>query len=445
MRTDDVRPTSEIIEPKQKRIRELDMKITWQGSDNISSDSELAYSYRFDDGEWSEFIPDTELVTQSLPDGDHTFEVRAEDIAGNLQDPPAKITFNTNEVAPKTTITTQAPGAAIAERSFTLEFEAKDNTDTSENLEYEVKLDNGGWEKAQSPTQHRFERLANGRHILAVRAKDRAGNVDATPPALTLEVQIGIEVVFNVVPEPRTSKEPIQYTWEGKDAAGASANFAYFMKVDNEEKSLGNVTSVDLPELPEGEHTVSLWAVDSAGNRSNELSHTFFIDRTQPTTFASFKGTYTTSKYPQIQLKGEDLPADKDGQPHRVSLFEYRYDDNPQWSETLVEIGDTWNSDRKLSMFDWGYILHVRARDEAGLIGNEVSVDLTLPKRSPILVYSVAGVAGVVGSIHSLQNSRRTRTEKTSIGGFRPCGGDARQQLRSLRFRRKRIIGRYAE
>ena len=399
MRTDKVTPTSVILEPKDKRIRDLNMRIAWEGDDNISNSSELLYSYRFDEKPWSEFMPDTELETESPEDGDHTFEIRVEDVAGNVQDPPSEIEFNTNDVAPETAITNLSrTQGVIADRVFLLEFEGKDNTDSPSDLSYEVKLDNGAWEAAETSTKHTFERLSNGQHRLSVRAKDRVGNTDLAPAVATITVRVGIEVTFTTVPEPRTEADPIVYQWEGHDATDSTTAFTYFYKLDeNEPKSEGSSTTLSLDGIEEGAHTIHVWAVDSAGNKSPEIEHSIFIDRTPPTTIAEFRGGYSSSNYPEVYLRGEDTPPDEDGNPLRVSVFEYRIDDQPEWREFNFEAGDIWIvPDKRLSLFDIGYVVHVRAKDESHQIGNPVSVDLRLWVRSPMVVYIAGGIVGLI-------------------------------------------------
>lgn len=424
VRTDLVRPTSKIVAPTDKNIRDMSIRLAWEGDDNISEDSELVYSYRFNNDPWSDFLPDTELEVPALPDGDHTFEVRTSDIALNLQDPPSKIEFNTFKVAPQTRITNEADTAnTVNDRFFTLRYEGKDNTDESGKLIYEVKLDDGEWTPAQSPTQHKFDHLVSGQHRMMVRAKDRAGNVDTTPAVVTLEVLVGINVAFTEKPpEPpvRTKDDVHIVKWEGKDPADPNAVFNYFVVLDDgETQELGPALTAQFENLPEETHKVKLWATDSAGNRSNEVECEFFIDRTPPTTFASYKGSSTDRGFPQVTLRGEDTPGDAEGNPLRVKDFEYRFltkEGEGPWTPENIVAGDTWVVSRAVSLFSWGYKVQVRAIDEGGFRGNIVDVDLTLIKRSPMVVYVTGGIVGaiVLFILFSIVNGRRKRSRMKS-------------------------------
>ena len=58
----------------------------WSGSDNLTPVPQIVFSYRMDDGAWSAFSGAT-TAAFSLPDGPHTFSVRARDLAGNISQP----------------------------------------------------------------------------------------------------------------------------------------------------------------------------------------------------------------------------------------------------------------------------------------------------------------------------------------------------------------------
>jgi hypothetical protein len=107
-----------------------------------------------------------------LADGQHTFRVRAKDLTGNVDASPASRTWTVDTGAPDTTITS-GPSGSVVSRSATFAFTA------SETAAFECRLDAGAWAACTSPKQ--FTGLADGAHTASIRAKDPAGNVDATP------------------------------------------------------------------------------------------------------------------------------------------------------------------------------------------------------------------------------------------------------------------------
>ena len=111
-----------------------------------------------------------------LADGAHTLKVRA--TYGGLHDAsPASIGWKVDATAPDTTI--------VRKGKATFDLGGGDS--------YECRLDGGAFAACDDPVS--FNGLAAGPHTLEVRARDAAGNVDATPavhtwtvPSLTAEV-----------------------------------------------------------------------------------------------------------------------------------------------------------------------------------------------------------------------------------------------------------------
>jgi hypothetical protein len=98
--------------------------------------------------------------------------VRATDAAGNTDATPASRTITVDTTAPQTTIT-QAPPATTTSTSARFTF-------TSEPAAaFECSLDGATFTSCTSP--HDYTGLTTGSHRFSVRAKDGAGNVDATP------------------------------------------------------------------------------------------------------------------------------------------------------------------------------------------------------------------------------------------------------------------------
>lgn len=106
-----------------------------------------------------------------LPDGFHSFAVRAGDSAGNFDPTPASRTFTIDTIPPETTITSSSLGRR---RTATFSF-----TSDSTGARFQCQLDRGSWSGCASPYQ--TPRLGRGEHLFLVRAIDRAGNLDPTP------------------------------------------------------------------------------------------------------------------------------------------------------------------------------------------------------------------------------------------------------------------------
>lgn len=123
-----------------------------------------------------------------LGDGSHTFEVRAKDAVGNTDATPAAYTWTVDTTAPTTTLETQPTNPSnSAAPSFT--FSGAD-PGGSGVASFECKVDAGAFAACTSPKS--LSGLSNGQHTFEVKAKDNAGNNDATPATYAWTVDTAI-------------------------------------------------------------------------------------------------------------------------------------------------------------------------------------------------------------------------------------------------------------
>jgi hypothetical protein len=121
-----------------------------------------------------------------LEEGMFTFEVRAIDRAGNVDETPATRIINGNDTSlPETTID-EKPPAVSPSRAATFTFAGTDNLTPTQFLEYERRLDSRDpelWLECFNPTI--FAKLTSGEHTLEVRARRRR---EHGPDASALQV-----------------------------------------------------------------------------------------------------------------------------------------------------------------------------------------------------------------------------------------------------------------
>ena len=115
-----------------------------------------------------------------LPNGPHTFAVRARDAAGNQDASPASASFVVDTTPPQTVITS-GPPASSTDGTPTFAFQASEG-----GAKLECSLDGSGFSACTSPST--FGPLPAGQHGFAVRARDAAGNVDASPASLAFTI-----------------------------------------------------------------------------------------------------------------------------------------------------------------------------------------------------------------------------------------------------------------
>jgi large repetitive protein len=146
-----------------------------------SNETGSTFECRFDNGGFSACT--SPYTHWHLSDGTHTFEVRAIDMAGNIDYPePADATFavdagesgdiarpnTTIEAGPETRVKTKRKKAKVI-----FEFAASETGAT-----YECNFNDLGWQECWFATQVTAHR---GKWHLDVRATDLAGNTDETP------------------------------------------------------------------------------------------------------------------------------------------------------------------------------------------------------------------------------------------------------------------------
>jgi large repetitive protein len=120
-----------------------------------------------------------------LADGQHSFEVRAIDLAGNTDSSPAAFTWIIDLLPPETTITA-APPLISGSPSATFEFTGSDNATSPGELKFECRLLSTLDPQPSTPftpcsSPQNFTGLSDGSHTFEVRAIDTVGHVDPTP------------------------------------------------------------------------------------------------------------------------------------------------------------------------------------------------------------------------------------------------------------------------
>jgi hypothetical protein len=142
------------------------------------------FECKVDSGAWATCT--SPWTTSALAGGPHGVSVRAKDAAGNTDASPATRSFTvgtappTDTTAPDTTIGS-GPNAATNDSTPTFAFTASESGST-----FQCRVDSGSWATCTSPWT--TTALADGAHSVSVRAKDAAGNTDASPAARSFTV-----------------------------------------------------------------------------------------------------------------------------------------------------------------------------------------------------------------------------------------------------------------
>jgi hypothetical protein len=207
----------------------------------------------------------------ALAEGNHTFDVRAKDAAGNTDATPATYTWTVDTVAPDTQLTT-TPNTTMTTQPAT--FAA--TSPGEPNATFETSLDNSTFAAANFPLQ--ISGLANGSHTFRVRAKDAAGNVDATPASFTWTLAVpALDTTISGAPPAYTNVTTASLTLA---ANMPGATFEY--NLDNA-GWLPATSPLQLAGLAEGLHSIQVRASAGGTVDATPATATWRVDVTPPT------------------------------------------------------------------------------------------------------------------------------------------------------------------
>nr|WP_236673441.1 Ig-like domain-containing protein [Comamonas sp. JC664] len=197
-------------------------------------------------GNWTLPVGDT------LSEGSHTVSVTATDEAGNTSSTVTH-TFTVDAEPPQTTITVTPPVLSNSD-SATFEFDSDESPVT-----YECSLDGAAFTPCPNPAT--FSGLDDGEHTLQVRAVDADGNMDPTPATYTWTVDTTAPDTL-IISGPPLSEAPSTATF---DFDSDESPVTYECSLDGA-AYVPCTDPVTFTGLAEGSHTLSVRAVDAAGN-----------------------------------------------------------------------------------------------------------------------------------------------------------------------------------
>jgi hypothetical protein len=219
-------------------------------------------------------LPCVSPFMRTLPDGSHTFAVRATDGRGNEDETPAEHVWQIDTVAPTTTLTMMPP-AADNSTMVTFEF-----TSNEMNVTFECSLDNGAF--ATCTSGQTFGPISDGAHAFAVRARDRAGNIDATPAIHAWQVDTSTpDTQLLSGPANASPTASATFSFLSPDA-GPGATFQCSL---DGSAFVACMSPQTYASLGEGPHTFQVRVRDSVGNFDpTPATDSWTVDLTPPDT-----------------------------------------------------------------------------------------------------------------------------------------------------------------
>ncbi len=214
----------------------------------------------------------------ALADGAHSFEVRAIDTAGNVDQTPASFSWSIDTAAPTTNIDSNPPALSNA-ASASFAFSGSD-AGGSGVASFECRRDGAAFAPCTSPQA--YAALADGSHTFEVRAIDTAGNVDQTPASFSWTIDTAAPTTnIDSNPPALSNAASASFAFSGTDAGGSGvASF----ECRRDGASFAPCTSPQAyAALADGAHSFEVRAIDTAGNvDQTPASFSWSIDTVAP-------------------------------------------------------------------------------------------------------------------------------------------------------------------
>ena len=325
----------------------------------------------------------------SLVSGSHTFQVQATDLAGNTDPTPASYNWSIDLAAPDTTITT-GPTGTITSGSATFNWTGTDNLTATGSLVYAYRLDpvELSYSAFGAGTMASYTGLALGTYTFYVKAKDQAGNEDASPA--TRSFTIGVDTT---PPDTNITSAPPALSNSGTaifNFTATEAGSTFQCSLDG-----GSFTNCSSPQsyftLGGGSHTFQVRATDAANNTDlTPASYNWTIDLTSPDTTITVgpTGTITTNSVTFNWTGTDNLTA-----PGNL-VYAYRLDPiEPNYSSFSSASAVSYNN-----LGVGNYTLYVKSRDQAGNEDPAPAIQaFTVSVPGPLTIATISLPQGEVG------------------------------------------------
>jgi hypothetical protein len=203
--------------------------------------------------------------------GDHSFWVRATDLAGNTAE--ASYDWTVDQNAPSIMIT-DGPDTPTNSTSAAFTFSAEAGTTVA------CRLDNGGFGGCNSSTTHSYNNLgANTDHTFYVRATDMANNSATAQYSWTIDTQPPIVTILTYPANP-TASAAAAFTFSSNETATFECSLdspSNYSTCDTNGSHSYNSVGVNTT------HTFRARATDAAGN-AGIGNYVWIVDQQAPTT-----------------------------------------------------------------------------------------------------------------------------------------------------------------
>lgn len=210
-----------------------------------------------------------------LNDGEHVITVRLEDIYGNYLEESTTVIKDTK--APIVDFEYPRDGNVLNQRDLQVSWIGTDNLPIPISG-YQLKADGGPWEDVGNATSWSIS-LEPGDHTLMLRAIDEAGNIGEREISFYIDITPPDVVLLSPTDGEYLKDSSTEFRWEASDDYELS-DLTLIIDYRTRIEILGRSTYTTTIGV-DGEHKISLIAVDSANNIVN-ITVTVFVDLIPP-------------------------------------------------------------------------------------------------------------------------------------------------------------------
>lgn len=337
------------------------------------------------------------MTYSGLSEGLHRFSVTAIDTVGNVSGSPAQFNWSVDLTAPRVNLIAVQPQEPITRstsKTFTF---ASDETSN-----YQCSLDQGTFTACESPLT--LGSLAEGDHLLQVRATDLAGNTGPETSYSWTNDYTAPEVMI------LTSQPPAGLI----NSASAAVDFTTsetstaFCQLNG-----GTPVACSSPYTAsftaDGNYELAIYAIDTAGNQGTPQIVSWVVDRTAP----------------QISF-ARILPSEAIYQRSNSFSFEINASEVAGLNASLngVALSSVTNPLSLTGLSDGSYVLQVSGFDAAGNLSNTITHDFVVDTTPP--VFSIAANGASLDSTDSRTfqfTANESVTYECSLdeAGYEPC------------------------
>ena len=311
-----------------------------------------------------------------------------------------------------TTRVTSIPSGWIQTDNVTIQWEGSDDQTSKANLVYSYKLDSASWSSWTGNTSKTYNNLAEGSHTFWVKAKDEAGNVDASPAERSFKVDTTKPNAPTINPGctasdnqwQNTCRDP-SFSWSATDPNGSDGSgvdkyaYAWNTSANGNPSNWGSVTSHNPGPIANSDgveqHYLHVKAKDLAGNTSSVSTFGLWYDGSAPTTALAINGGASTANQVTVHLNLESNDTGSGVSQVRISNNSIQWTSWQPYADTI-----SW----AIPALDLHtHTVYVQVRDQAGNTSTVVSDDIYLDLY-PIMPHSenyrlCANVIDIGGSV----------------------------------------------